>query len=78
MGGKAEQGSRHARLVAPTACADHDGWMAWLFSFVGYRNRVVVVGLDVAVDIAVASGDPRLVGDSKYVLLRTNDRVEMG
>jgi hypothetical protein len=52
--------------------------MAWLFSFVGYRNRVVVVGLDVAVDIAVASGDPRLVGESKDVLLRTNDRVEMG
>ena len=52
--------------------------MAWLFPFVGYRNRAVVVGLDVTVDIAVASGDPRLVGESKYVLLRTKDRVEMG
>jgi hypothetical protein len=52
--------------------------MAWLFPFVGHRNRAVVVGLDVTVDIAVASGDPRLVGESKYVLLRTKDRVEMG
>ena len=52
--------------------------MAWLFPFVGYRNRAVVVGLDVTVDIAVASGDPRLVGESEYVLLRTKDRVEMG
>lgn len=48
------------------------------FSFVVCRSRYVVVGLDVAVDIAVAWGDPRLVGESKYVLLRTNDRVEMG